>query len=190
MAHQSHRVDPSFCKLEEKKIEVSLDTEQEGATAADGGSSGEGSLNVSDKREHQDIPDHNDDVIYVGDLNNVGNVIKDKSLGSHQGSGKPQLEGQEKVAAARVPQLPRTRPRIQLGLTVRQQRELEEVFEKIKYPDEFIRYVPCFRNHPSFHPLGSHLEVPSTLCGPSSALSPKARCRPLCCWVLEGCFVR
>ncbi|XP_050997845.1 paired mesoderm homeobox protein 1-like [Acomys russatus] len=132
MALQPHPVDPNFYKGEEKEMEVSLDIEQEAATAADSGS--------SDKQKQQDIPDDSDDVIYVGVLSSIGNDSKDRSLGSHQGSGQPQLENQENVAAARDPQLQqRTRPRIQLGLTPRQLRELEEVFEKNKYPDEFIR---------------------------------------------------
>ncbi|XP_052026489.1 rhox homeobox family member 1-like [Apodemus sylvaticus] len=136
MALQSHQVDLN--KLEENEIEVTLDSEQEANAAAEGGSFGEGSLKASDKLKYQGIQDDKDDVIFVGDMKDTGDNIKEECLGSHQGSGDPQLEEQN-LATARVPLVRRTRPRIQLGLTPRQLRELEDVFEKIKYPDVTTR---------------------------------------------------
>lgn len=175
MALRPHHVDPNFYKLGENEIEVTLDADQEADAAAEGGSFGEGSLNASDKLKYQGIPDNTDDVIYVGEVKNIGNDIKDECCGSHQGSGDPQPEEEQKnLAAARVPQVQRTRPRIQLGFTSRQLRVLEKVFKKTKYPDALTRYVACFRSNPNFYPW------PSPCRGPSYALSPKAR-GPLCC---------
>nr|XP_042125378.1 rhox homeobox family member 1 [Peromyscus maniculatus bairdii]XP_042125379.1 rhox homeobox family member 1 [Peromyscus maniculatus bairdii] len=133
MAFQFQHVDPNFYKLVENEIEVILEAEQEAAPAAENGNF-EGPLNGPEKLKNQGIPDHKDDVIH-----DIGDDIKDESHGSHQGSGHPQLEKQENLAAARVPQFRRTRPRIQLGLTPRQLSELEEVFEQTKYPDETTR---------------------------------------------------
>ncbi|XP_059105975.1 rhox homeobox family member 1-like [Peromyscus eremicus] len=133
MALQFQHVDPDFHKMEENEIEVSLEAEQETTVAAENGNF-EGSLNGPDKLKNQGIPDHKDDVIHY-----IGDDIKDESHGSQQGSGHPQLEKQENLAAARVPQLRRRRPRIQLGLTPRQLSELEEVFQQTKYPDEATR---------------------------------------------------
>lgn len=161
MAFQSHHVDPNFYKLEENEIELTLDVEQEADAAAEGGSFEEGSQNGSDKLKYQGIPDDKGDVILVGDVKYIGNDIKDECLRSHHGSGDPQVEEEKDVAAARVPQFRRTRPRIQLGLTPRQLSELEDFFDKTKYPDVIARYVAFFRSHPNFHPLGSPLEVPS-----------------------------
>ncbi|NP_001020254.1 reproductive homeobox on X chromosome, 12 [Mus musculus] len=140
MALEPHHVDPNFYKLGENEIEVTLDADQEADGAAEGGSFGDGSLNGSDKLKCQGIPDDKDDVIYVGELKNIGNDIKDECHGSHQGSGDPQPEEKQKnSAAARVPQVRRTRPRIQLGFTPRQLNELEDFFEKTKYPDALTR---------------------------------------------------
>ncbi|XP_036029854.1 pituitary homeobox 2-like [Onychomys torridus] len=133
MACQFQLIDPNFYKVEEKEIEVSLDAEKE-ASVASLNSNFEGSLNGSDKLNNQGIPDHEDDVIHY-----IDDDIKDESHESHQGSGHPQLEKQENLAAARVPKFRRTRPRIQLGLTPRQLSELEQVFEQTKYPDETTR---------------------------------------------------
>ncbi|XP_052602805.1 rhox homeobox family member 1-like [Peromyscus californicus insignis] len=133
MALQFQHVDPDFYKQEENEIEVSLEDEQETTVAAENGNF-EGSPNGPEKLKNQGIPDQKDDVIHY-----IGDDIKDESHGSHQGSGHPQLEKQENLAAARVPQFRRTRPRIQLGLTPRQLSELEEVFEQTKYPDEATR---------------------------------------------------
>lgn len=169
MALQFQHVDPNFYKLDENEIEVILEAEQEAGPAAENGNF-EGPLNGPEKLKNQGIPDHKDDVIHY-----IGDDIKDESHGSHQGSGHPQLEKQENLAAARVPQFRRTRPRIQLGLTPRQLSELEEVFEQTKYPDETTRYVACFSSQshlPSFS--FSFGGVFSTL-WPLSALSPKAR---------------
>ncbi|OBS76473.1 hypothetical protein A6R68_17087 [Neotoma lepida] len=136
MAFQSQHVDPNFYKLGEIEIEVNLDSEQEATAAAENGIFGEGSLNDADKIKNQGIPDPKDDVIHY-----IGDDIKDKSHGSHQGSGHPQLKEHKNLAVASVPQFRRTRPRIQFGLTPRQLSELEEVFEKTKYPDEIIRHT-------------------------------------------------
>lgn len=153
MALQPHHVDTNFYKLGENEIEVTLDADQEADAAAEGGSFGEGSLNASDKLKYQGIPDNKDDVIYVGDVKDIGKDIKDECPGSHQGSGDPQpKEEQKNLAAARVLQVRRTRPRIQLGFTSRQLSELEDFFEKTKNPDALTRYVACFRSNPNFHP--------------------------------------
>ncbi|KAL6084673.1 hypothetical protein STEG23_002917 [Scotinomys teguina] len=134
MALELQHVYPNFCKLDEDETKVSLDAKQEAAAAAGNGNIGEGSLQGPDKLKIQGIPDHKDDEIHY-----IGDDIKDQSHGSHQGSRHPQLEKQGNLAAARVPQVRRTRPRIQLGFTPRQLSELEEVFEKTKYPDESTR---------------------------------------------------
>ncbi|XP_028621153.1 rhox homeobox family member 1-like [Grammomys surdaster] len=141
MASQSHHVDPNFYKLEENEIEVTFDIEQEADAAAAGGSFEEGSQNGSDKLNYQGIPDDNYDMILIGDVKYFDNDIKDECSGSYQGSGDPQLEEQKNVAAARVPQFRRTRPRIQLGLTPRQLSELEDFFENTKYPDVIARRI-------------------------------------------------
>lgn len=152
MALQSDHVEPNFHKLEENEIEVSLDADE----AAEGGSFGEGSLNRSDKLKYEGIPDK-DDRIYVGDVKYIGNDVKDEGHGSHQGDS--QLEEQKNLASPTVPQFRRTRPRIQLGLTPRQLRELEDFFETTKYPDAITRYVDCFRNNPNFHSLESDFSL-------------------------------
>uniref|UniRef100_A0A8C2LAF2 Reproductive homeobox 12 n=1 Tax=Cricetulus griseus TaxID=10029 RepID=A0A8C2LAF2_CRIGR len=138
MALQSHHVGSNFCKLEENEIEVSLDFDDDTETAKSG-TFGKFSLNSSDKPKNQGTLDCKDDVSYPSVSNYVPDNIKNESHGSHQGSAQPQLEEQENMAAARVPKLRRRRPRIQFGLTPRQLSELEDVFEKTKYPDEIIR---------------------------------------------------
>lgn len=164
---------PSSYKLQENEIEVTLDFEQEAEAAAGGSSFGEGSRNGSDKLKHQSIPDDNDDVIFVGVVKQRGTNMKAECSGSHGGSGDPQQE-EQKLATARDPPARRTRPRIQLGLTPRQLRELEAAFEKTKYPDVITRYAACSRSNPDFHPLGSPSEGPSPCHGPSHGLNPKA----------------
>ncbi|XP_005083202.1 paired mesoderm homeobox protein 2-like [Mesocricetus auratus] len=129
----------ALCKLEENEIEVSLDFEEEGTATAESGGSGKVFLNGSDKPKNQGILDHKDDVMQSSVFRYIRGNIKKESHGSHQASGSPQLKEQENMAAARIPQFRRTRPRIQFGLTPRQLSELEDVFEKTKYPDESIR---------------------------------------------------
>ncbi|XP_038171780.1 rhox homeobox family member 1-like [Arvicola amphibius] len=129
----------AFYKLDENEIEVSLDFEEEATAATESVIFGEGSLNGSDKPRKHGIPHRKDDVTQVVNFNYVGDDIKHESHGSHQGYRKPQFKEQENVAAARGPQVRRTRPRIQFGLTPWQLNELEDVFEKTKYPDEIIR---------------------------------------------------
>ncbi|XP_038171778.1 rhox homeobox family member 1-like [Arvicola amphibius] len=129
----------AFYKLDENEIEVSLDFEEEASTATEIINFGEDSLNGSDKPKNQGIPHHKDDVTQVVNFNYVGDDIKHKSHGSHQGYRNPQLKEQENVAAARGPQVRRTRPRIQFGLTPRQLNVLEDVFEGTKYSYELIR---------------------------------------------------
>ncbi|KAL1766016.1 rhox homeobox family member 1-like [Sigmodon hispidus] len=132
MANQFQHVDPNFYKLAEIEVEVGIDDEQE-ATAEAESSSG------SDNPNNQGIPDHKDDVIRVVNFNSVGDNIKQESYGGYQCDVHLQVEDQGNLAAARVPRFRRTRPRIQLGLTPRQLNELEDVFEKTKYPDETTR---------------------------------------------------
>ncbi|XP_057614960.1 rhox homeobox family member 1-like [Chionomys nivalis] len=139
MAFQSQHVDHNFYKLDENEIEVSLDFEQEATAATESVIFGEGSLNGSEKPKNQGIPHRKDDVTHVANFNYVGDDIRHESHGSIQGYRNPQLKEQETVAAARVPHVRRTRPRIQFGLTPRQLNELEEVFEKTQYPNEIIR---------------------------------------------------
>ncbi|KAM7338420.1 hypothetical protein ACRRTK_001904 [Alexandromys fortis] len=139
MAFQSQHVDPNFYKLDENEIEVSLDFEHEATAATESVIYGEGSLKRSDKPTNQGIPHHEDDVTHVVNFNYVGDNISNESHGSHRGDRNPPLKEQENVAVARVPQVRRTRPRIQFGLTPRQLNELEDVFAKTKYPDEIIR---------------------------------------------------
>ncbi|CAH6779918.1 ALX homeobox protein 1 [Phodopus roborovskii] len=136
MAFHSKHVDPNFYKLGENEIEVSLDFEEEDTTTAENGTFGKVSLNGSDKSKNHGLPDHKDDVIHSAVFNSLADNNKNESP---QGSGHPQMEGQEKMAASRVPRVRRRRPRIQFGLTPRQLSELEDVFEKTKYPDEIIR---------------------------------------------------
>ena len=156
MAFQSQHVDPNFYKLDENEIEVSLDFEHEANAATEIVIYDEGSLKGSEKPTNQGIPHHEDDVTHVVNFNYVGDDIRNESHGSHQGDRNPQLKEQENVAVARVPQVRRTRPRIQFGLTPRQLNELEDVFEKTKYPDEIIRYVTCFSSCSSTHFSASH----------------------------------
>lgn len=166
MAFQSQHVDPNFYKLDENGIGVSHDFEQEATEATESFIFGEGSLNGSDKPKNQCMPHFKDRVTHVVNFNYVGDDIKHESHGSHEGYRNPHLKEQENVAAARVPQVWCTRPRIQFGLTPRQLNELEDVFEKTKYPDENIRYVTCFSSCSSSHPSASHLEVCSSFCDP------------------------
>ncbi|XP_005372087.1 rhox homeobox family member 1-like [Microtus ochrogaster] len=139
MAFQSQHVDPNVYKLDVNEIEVSLDFEQEATAATESVIFGEGSQNGSGKPKNQGIPHRKDDVTHVANFNYIGDDIRHESHGSHQGYRNPQLKEQENVAAARVPQVRRTRPRIQFGLTLKQLNELEDVFEKTKYPNEIIR---------------------------------------------------
>ena len=156
MAFQSQHVDPNVYKLDGNKIQVSLDFELELTAATESVIYGEGSLKGSVKPKNQGIPHHEDDVTHVVNFNYVGDDIRHESHGSHQGYRNPQLKEQEDAAAARVPRVLCTRPRIQFGLTARQLNELEDVFEKTKYPDEIIRYVTCFSSCSSSHPSESH----------------------------------
>ena len=156
MAFQSHHVDPNVYKLDENEIQVSLDFEHEATAATERVIYGEGSQNGPGKSKNQGIPHHEDDVTHVVNFNYVGDDIRQESHGSHQGYRNPQLKEQEDAAAGRVPRVRRTRPRIQFGLTARQLNELEDVFEKTKYPDEIIRYVTCFSSCSSSHPSESH----------------------------------
>ncbi|XP_041502537.1 paired mesoderm homeobox protein 1-like [Microtus oregoni] len=139
MAFQSQHVEPNVYTLYENEIEGSLDFEHGATAATESVIYGEGSLKGSDKPKNQGIPHYKDDVTHVANFNYVGDDIRHESHGSHQGYRNPQLKEQENVAAGRVPQVRRTRPRIQFGLTPRQLNELEDVFEKTKYPDEIIR---------------------------------------------------
>ncbi|KAH0501217.1 putative rhox homeobox family member 1-like [Microtus ochrogaster] len=141
MAFQSQHVDPNVYKLDVNEIEVSLDFEQEATAATESVIFGEGSQNGSGKPKNQGIPHRKDDVTHVANFNYIGDDIRHESHGSHQGYRNPQLKEQENVAAARVPQVRRTRPRIQFGLTPKQLNELEDVFEKTKYPNEIISTV-------------------------------------------------
>ncbi|XP_075815051.1 rhox homeobox family member 1-like [Microtus pennsylvanicus] len=139
MAFQSQPVDPNVYKLDENEIEVSLGFEHEATAATEIVIYGEGSLKGPDKPKNRGIPLHKDDVTHVVNFNYVGDDIRHESHGNHQGYRNPQLKEQENVSAARGPQVWRTRPQDPVGLTPRQLNELEDVFEKTKYPDEIIR---------------------------------------------------
>ena len=156
MAFQSQHVEQSFYKLDENKIEMSLDFEHESTAATESVIYGEGSPKGSDKPKNQGIPHCKDDVTHVANFNYVGDDIRHESHGSHQVYRNPHLKEKENVAAARVPQFWRTRPRIPFGLIPRHLNELEDVFEKTKYADEIIRYVTCFSSCSSSHPSESH----------------------------------
>ncbi|KAH0502890.1 Dihydropyrimidinase-related protein 3 [Microtus ochrogaster] len=127
MAHTYKHQDPNLYNIKQAEIEVEIEDEQETAAAEERYGLGEILPGVTDEPRNQGVPNHQNDMNLV--ICN-GFYITIPSQKSHQSSEQLQLKGKETSVAAGVTQPQRnSRPRIHRGVTPRQLRELEEVFE-------------------------------------------------------------